>query len=186
MAHKAAITTVVDLKGATLMPSFIEAHGHFMNAPQLVNWANVSGVPAGPVRNIPDIIAVLKAYQEKFNPKPGEWIIGYGYDMSNLAEGREITRDDLDPSFPDNPVMLIHSSNHGCILNSAGFKTAGIDASTKTPPSGVILRKPGSQEPAGLLMETAFLPIFAKMSQPSEAVMLERVAANSIPDSPGE
>ena len=173
MAHKAATTTVVDLKGATLMPSFIEAHGHFMNAPQLVKWANVSGVPAGPVRNIPDIIAALKAYKAKFNPKPGEWIIGYGYDMSNLAEGRDMTRDDLDPSFPDNPVMLIHSSNHGCILNSAGFKTVGINASTKTPPSGVILRKPGSQEPAGLLMETAFLPIFAKMPQPSEADMLD-------------
>ena len=74
MAHKDATTKVVDLKGATLMPSFIEAHGHFMNAPQLVRWANVSGVPAGPVRNIPDIIAVLKAYKAKFNPKPGEWI----------------------------------------------------------------------------------------------------------------
>ena len=78
MAHKAAGTKIVDLKGATLMPSFIEAHGHFMNAPQLVKWANVSGVPAGPVRNIPDIIAVLKAFQAKFQPKPGEWIIGYG------------------------------------------------------------------------------------------------------------
>lgn len=172
MAHKAAGTKIVDLKGATLMPSFIDAHGHFMNAPQLVKWANVSGVPAGPVRNIPDIIAVLKAFQAKFNPKPGEWIIGYGYDMSNLAENRQLTRDDLDPSFPDNPVMLIHSSNHGCVLNSAGFKAFGIDANTKTPPSGVILRKPGSQEPEGLLMETAFMPIFAKMPQPSEADML--------------
>lgn len=172
MAYRAAGTKLVDLKGATLMPSFIDAHGHFMAAPQLTTWANVSGEPVGPVRNIPDVIAVLKAHKARFNPKPGEWIIGYGYDVGSLAEGRQMTRDDLDPSFPDNPVMLIHSSSHGCVLNSAGFKAVGVDASTKTPPGGVILRKPGSQEPEGLLMETAFLPIFVKMPQPSEADMM--------------
>ena len=35
-------TEIVDLGGKTLMPSFIDAHGHFMNAPQIVKWANVS------------------------------------------------------------------------------------------------------------------------------------------------
>lgn len=177
MALKGDATKVVELKGATLMPSFIDAHGHFMNAPQIVKWANVSGVPAGPVKNIPDVIEVLKAHKAKFDLKPGDWIIGYGYDMTNLAEGRQITRDDLDPTFPDNPIMLIHSSNHGCVLNSAGFKAVGIDASTKTPPGGLILRKAGSEEPEGLLMETAFLPIFAKMPQPSQAELLDTLAA---------
>ncbi len=162
-------TKLIELKGATLMPSFIDAHGHFMNAPQIVKWANVSGVPAGPVTSIADIITVLKAHQAKFNTKLGDWIIAYGYDMTNLSDGRQITRDDLDPHFPDNPVMLIHSSNHGAVLNSAGFKAVGIDASTKTPPGGLILRKKGSNEPEGLVMETAFLPIFTKMPQPSEA-----------------
>ena len=173
MALKGASTKIIDLKGATLMPSFIDAHGHFMGAPQQIRWANVSGVPVGPVRNIPDVIAVLKAYQARFKPKPGDWIIGYGYDVSSLAENRNITRRDLDPEFPDNPVMLIHSSSHGCVLNSAGFKAVGVDANTKTPPGGVILREPGSQEPAGLLMETAFLPIFVKMPQPGEQDMLD-------------
>ena len=55
MALKSEKTKIVDLKGATLLPSFIDAHGHFMNAPQIVKWANVSGVPAGPVRHIADM-----------------------------------------------------------------------------------------------------------------------------------
>jgi len=177
MALKGDTTTLVDLKGATLLPSFIDAHGHFMNAPQILGWVNVQGVPAGPVQAIPDVIAALDAYKAKNSPKPGDWIIGYGYDMTNLAEGRDMTRGDLDPNFPDNPVMLIHSSNHGCVLNSAGFKAVGMDASTKTPPGGLILREPGSNEPAGLIMETAFLPIFAKMPQPSENEMLARLDA---------
>jgi predicted amidohydrolase YtcJ len=173
MATKGEKTQIVDLKGATLLPSFIDAHGHFMNAPQIVKWANVSGVPAGPVTSIADIVKALKAHAEKFKTKPGEWIIAYGYDVTNLSDKRQITRDDLDPHFPDNPVMLIHSSNHGAVLNSAAFKKVGISAATKTPPGGLILRKKGSEEPEGLVMETAFLPIFANMPKPGEEELLD-------------
>jgi len=70
--------------------------------------------------------------------------------------------------------MVIHVSGHGAVLNSAGFKKFNITAKTPTPPGGVILRKPGSQEPAGLLMETAYLPGFSQMPKPTEAQMLDR------------
>jgi hypothetical protein len=173
MALADSKTQVVDLKGATLMPSFIDAHGHFMNAPQIVEWANVSGVPAGPVTSIADVVKVLKEHATKHKTKPGEWIIAYGYDVTNLSDGRQVTRDDLDPHFPDNPVMLIHSSNHGAVLNSAAFKAVGISAATKTPPGGLILRKKGSEEPEGLIMETAFMPIFAEMPKPTERELLD-------------
>jgi predicted amidohydrolase YtcJ len=53
----------------------------------------------------------------------------------------------------------------------------GIDASTPDPAGGLILRKAGSSEPEGLLMETAFLPIFTSMLQPSEQELLERFPA---------
>ena len=177
MKTKAESTKVVDLNGATLMPSFIDAHGHFMNAPQIVRWANVSGPPAGPVTSIADIVSVLKSHADKLGLAPGTWLVGYGYDATNLSDGREATRDDLDPHFPDNPVMLIHSSHHGAVLSSKGFAAVGIDASTPTPPGGLILRKQGSNEPAGLIMETAFLPVFANMPQPSEDELLDTLDA---------
>jgi len=170
-------TEIIDLESKTLMPSFIDAHGHFMNAPQLVNWANVSGPPAGRVTSIEDIIIVLKAHVAKMNLKSGEWIIGYGYDVTNLSDGRQCSRDDLDPHFPDNPVVLIHSSNHGAVLNSKGFAEVGINETTKTPPGGLILRKEGSNEPDGLIMETAFLPVFANIPQPSEEELLNNLDA---------
>ena len=47
------------------------------------------------------------------------------------------------------------------------MKKWNISAETKTPPGGIILRKPGSNEPAGLLMETAYLPIFASLPKPT-------------------
>jgi predicted amidohydrolase YtcJ len=173
MKTKASTTKVIDLNGATLMPSFIDAHGHFMNALQIVRWANVSGPPVGSVTSIVDIVSVLKSHADKVGLARGEWLVAYGYDVNNLSDGREATCDDLDPHFPDNPVMLIHSSNHGAVLSSKGFAAAGIDASTPTPPGGLILRKDGSSEPAGLIMETAFLPVFANMPQPSEDELLD-------------
>jgi predicted amidohydrolase YtcJ len=173
MALAAPETEIVDLNGATLLPGFIDGHGHFMNAPQIVSWVNVSGPPVGPVTSIEDIVTTIRAFMDERRPAPGEWVIGYGYDPTVLSDGRELTRDDLDPHFPDNPIMLIHVSSHGCVLNSAGFALNGIDENTPTPEGGVILRKEGSNEPAGLLMETAFLPIFANMPQPSPEELLD-------------
>jgi len=175
--HRGETTRVVDLGGAALAPGLIDAHSHFANALSVVDWVNVSAPPVGPVRDIPGIIARLQAYAAKNRPRKGEWIIAYGYDPNTLTEKRDVTRDDLDSQFPDNPVMLLHVSNHGCVLNSAGFRAAGIDASTPTPAGGVIARKPGSQEPAGLLMETAAFPVFAKLPRPSESSQLAAFAA---------
>jgi predicted amidohydrolase YtcJ len=63
---------------------------------------------------------------------------------------------------------------HGAVLNSLGLKKYKITAETETPPGGVILRKPGSKEPSGLVMETAYLPIFAALPKPS---LQESIAA---------
>ena len=84
-------TRVIDLGGKTLMPGFIDAHGHFMNAPRIVNWANVSLPPVGPVKSIPDIIKALQENMAAQKLAKGDWVMGYGYDSTGLAEKR---RDD--------------------------------------------------------------------------------------------
>ena len=166
-------TKKIDLDGKTMLPGFIDSHGHFMNALQVVNWANVSPPPVGPGKDIASVIETMKAHAERQKPKPGEWILGYGYDGAELTDDRELSVDDLDAAFPDNPVMIIHVSSHGAVLNSAAFKKVGISAETPTPEGGVIVRKNGSNEPAGLIMEAAFIPIFTAMPQPSEQELLD-------------
>ena len=88
--------------------------------------------------------------------------MGYGYDENVMPKGKLLNRDDLDKAFPDNPVRIDHVSMHGCVLNSLALKKYGISAVTTTPPGGVIVRKPGTNEPYGLIMEMAFMPIFEK------------------------
>jgi hypothetical protein len=53
-------------------------------------------------------------------------------------------------------------------LNTLALKKYGISALTKTPPGGVIVRKPGSEEPWGLIMETAYIPV-VEQSEPMSA-----------------
>ena len=176
MALAGPNTERINLQGRTLLPGFIDAHGHFANALQVVAWANIQRPPAGPVSDIAGLQEVLRNHVAEHPVEKGEWVVGYGYDPDGLSDGRPLDKADLDAVFPDNPVMLIHNSNHGAVLNSRGLELAGYDASTPDPAGGVIVRRPGSHEPAGLVMETAFLPLFVHMPQPSDTERLKRFA----------
>jgi hypothetical protein len=166
-AYKGPATTVVDLAGKTLLPGFIDPHSHYFSSLSVANQVNVYAPPAGPAKDIASIVAALKQFRDERKIPKGELIQAYGYDENAMPNGIGLSRDDLDVNFPDNPVMVGHVSMHGAVLNSAALKQYGISAETKTPPGGIIVRKPGSNEPAGLLMETAYLPIFASLPKPT-------------------
>jgi predicted amidohydrolase YtcJ len=170
-------TRKIDLGGRTLLPGFLDGHSHFINAIRMASWANVSAPPVGPVRNIADLVAALKATKTRLALKPGDWLVGYGYDGTMLEDKREATREDLDPHFPDNPVMILHVSLHGAVLNTAGFLATKFDLLAPTPPGGMTARKPNSKEAAGLVMEHSFLPIFMQMPAPTEQQQLDAFAA---------
>lgn len=161
--HEGEATRRVDLGGRTLLPGFIDGHSHIGHAIQVVSWANLSIPPVGSVDSIAALIDALKQHASRIGAAPGDWIVGWGYDQDGLEEARHVTRDDLDPAFPDNPVLLLHVSGHGVVLNSRALAAVGIDASTPTPEGGVIARMPGSEEPTGLLMETAMMPALQAM-----------------------
>lgn len=166
--HKGSDTKMIDLAGKTMLPGFIDPHSHYINSLTVANQVNVYAPPAGPGKDIPSIVEALKKFRDERSIPKGVMIQAYGYDENAMPKGVGLTRDDLDVDFPDNPVMVGHVSMHGAVLNSAAMKKYDVSAKTKTPPGGIILRKPGSNEPAGLLMETAYLPIFASLPHPTQ------------------
>ena len=165
---KGDATKVVDLGGKALLPGFLDAHSHYINSLLVANQCKLYAPPSGPGKDVPSIIAELKKYAAERKIPKGEMIMGYGYDDTVMPDGRLLNRDDLDAAFPDNPVRVDHVSMHGGVMNSLALKKYGISAATKTPPGGVIVRKPGTEEPWGLIMETAFLPVF-EQSEPMTA-----------------
>ena len=179
-AHKGAASRVVDLGGKTLLPSFIDAHGHYINSLLVANQAKMYAPPAGPAKDAPSIVASLKKFAADKKVPKGQMIMGYGYDENVMPNGRHLNRDDLDKAFPDNPVRIDHVSMHGAVMNSAALRYYGISADTKTPPGGVIVRKPGTNEPYGLIMETAFLPVMAKVEPMTPAQEIEWTRAGQM------
>jgi predicted amidohydrolase YtcJ len=153
---------MVDLQGKTVLPGFLDAHSHYINSLLVANQCKLYAPPSGPAKDVESIIAELKKFAEERKIPKGEEIIGYGYDENVMPNGKLLNRDDLDKAFPDNPVRVDHVSMHGTVLNSLGMKKYGYSAETKTPPGGVIVRKPGTNEPYGLIMETAYLPVVEK------------------------
>jgi predicted amidohydrolase YtcJ len=174
MKHKGAATEVTDLAGKTLVPGFIDGHSHFFSLVDVQTQALCASPPAGPCKSVADVIAALEKIRERRKIGPGKFVIGFGYDPELLAEKRAPTKQELDAAFPDNPVILVHVSGHGAMLNSKALAAYGVTAATPTPAGGVIGREPGSNEPNGLLFETAFLPIFSNVPGPDgdEAIQL--------------
>lgn len=165
--YKGGKTRLVDLAGKTLLPAFIDPHSHYFSSLTVANQVNVYAPPAGPGKDIPSIVAELVKFRDQHQIAKGVLIQAYGYDDTAMPNRLGLTRDDLDAAFPDNPVLVGHVSMHGGVLNSAAMKRWNFSASTATPAGGIIVRKPGSNEPAGLVMETAYLPIFSSMPKPT-------------------
>jgi predicted amidohydrolase YtcJ len=171
--HKGPATRIVDLAGKTLLPAFLDAHSHYASSLTVANQVNVYAPPAGPGKDPESIVAELVKYRNANKIPKGEVIQAYGYDENVMPKGRQLNRDDLDKALPDNPVLVGHVSMHGAVLNSAAMKKWDVSAKTKTPAGGVIVRKPGTNEPYGLIMETAYLPIFASLPQPTREQEIE-------------
>lgn len=148
-------TELIDLKGKTLLPGFIDAHSHFSLAMALTEQADLSSPPVGSIKSLAELIEKLKSNQQKFNIQKGQWILGWGYDPDQLSEKRHPNKFDLDAVFPDNPVFLMHVSGHMAVVNSRALEIAKINADTPNPNGGVIVRLPNSNEPSGLLQEMA-------------------------------
>ena len=148
-------TRVVELGDRALVPGFIDAHGHIALVMRTLGLVNASSPPVGPARNVEDIVELVAARIAERRIPAGQWVLGYGYDDSLLAEGRHPTRDDLDRASKDHPIALMHVSAHLVTMNSAALAAAGIDTGTPDPPGGVIRRRAGTSEPNGVLEEAA-------------------------------
>ena len=147
-----------DLNGHTLLPGFIDSHGHISAVMSFMAFENIASPPVGQVDSIADIQLLLS---EKAAEVPaGEWIMAAGYDNSLLAEQRHPTKFDLDAVSVEHPIMAWHVSGHLMVCNSPCLELAGYTPDRDDPEGGVIRRVEGSSEPNGILEESAVYRIY--------------------------
>lgn len=161
-------TELIDLNGQTLIPGFVDPHSHVYGVGLQAMVANMLPPPDGQAKTVDDIVRLLSEAQtdaryEAFIDSTGI-IMGFGYDDAELDRYPLAT--DLDRVSTDKPVIIIHTSGHLSVANTAALSMFGIDANSKDPQGGVIRRKPGSMEPDGVLEENAhFSVLFSLMSR---------------------
>lgn len=159
-------TLMNDLKGKTMLPGFLDAHGHVWNAGFQAVSANLLPAPDGSGNDIASIISLLNKWKTKNEKAIGKygWIVGFGYDDAQLKEKLPPTADDLDKVSTTVPVIIIHQSGHLAVMNHKALEMADYNAASKDPAGGVIRRKSGTNEPNGVLEEMAmFTPLFKMM-----------------------
>lgn len=145
----------IDLRGRTLLPGFIDAHGHISYAGQAEGMAKLAPPPVGAVDTIAKLQEVLRAQLLLGKLPEGAPLIGNGYDDSQLAERRHPTRQDLDLVATNRPVVVVHASGHFAAANSFALAKFGITADTPDPKGGAFRREADGKMPNGVMEESA-------------------------------
>ena len=165
MKFRGPATRLVDLGGRALLPGFVDAHGHVLAGGLQAMSANLLAPPDGKVT---DIAGLQRTLREWIAARPAAMneariVIGFGYDQAQLKELRHPTRDDLDAVTTEVPIIVVHQSGHFSALNSKALEMVGYTSATTDPKGGVIRRRAGSQEPDGVLEETAHFDALNKL-----------------------
>lgn len=170
-------TEVIDLQGRALLPGFFDAHGHvFIGGVQALT-ANILAPPDGDVKDIPSLQKTIRDWvaENEKTVKATGIIMGFGWDKSTLAEGRDPTLAELDAISTEYPVLLIHQSSHLGALNSLALAKVGITRDTPNPPGGVIV-KDADGNPTGILEENAFIGSAMKLLADLDVESMKTIA----------
>lgn len=145
---KAIGASEFDLKGKTLMPSFIDAHSHLSSVAASFLQVSLKGC-----ENFDDIKEKIKDFVLKNNVAPGEWVTANGYDDNLLAENRHPDKAFADSVLPKNSLIINHVSGHIGVLNSLALKKLGADSTD------------------GFITENAYFDLIKKVPMPDEKKM---------------
>ncbi len=163
-------TKVLDLDGKLVLPGFHDNHTHFV---QGGFW--LTGVKLKDSENEEEFGRRLAAKSKEL--PPGAWITGGTWDHDNWPGGNLPTAELIDRFVPNRPVFVSRYDGHMSVANSLAMRMAGVSATIPDPPGGVIVRKPGSRVPAGVLKDTAQEMVYRVIPERSVTEVRQAIGA---------
>ena len=130
-------TQVIDAKGMTILPGFIDTHNH-AGGTTLLYDVLVGNPFEVEFVTIASIIEKLRARAQQ--TPAGTWVSGYFHDDTKLKDKRSLTTKDLDQVSTTHPVVVHHRGGHTAFYNSAAFAMAKVTRDTPNPAGGTFDR----------------------------------------------
>jgi predicted amidohydrolase YtcJ len=152
-------TQVIDLGGHFVMPGFDDAHLHLADAGMQRLNVDLTGV-----KTLDEFRERVLAKVEK--AKPGEWILGGGWDETMWPVKTLPSRWDLDEVSGGHPVFLDRVDGHLVVANTRALQLANVTLASRDPEGGKIDRDANGQ-PTGILRDTAQHAVLAVIPQPT-------------------
>jgi predicted amidohydrolase YtcJ len=157
-----ADTQVVDLGGRTVLPGLIDSHIHALRGGGTydveLHWERVTSL-AEALQTIRDAVA---------SSAPGSWVqVVGGWHVSQLAERRLPTPDELTSAAPNNPVWVQYLYDR-VILNQAAVQALGLTSATPDPPDGKTFKDPSTGQPTGVVSGfQGITDLYARVPKPT-------------------
>ncbi|MBI4727702.1 amidohydrolase [candidate division TA06 bacterium] len=158
--YKSLKPEIIDLQGMTVLPGFTDCHTHFCGYSLMLTRPNLDGL-----RSLKDCLAETANYLK--NKKPGQWLLGAGWNKNLWTEGRLPHKSDLDAIAPHNPVFLWSKDWHTAWLNSAAIRELELSSGMNGLP-GSLVEKDKDGRPSGIVREEAANQCYSRIPKPSE------------------
>lgn len=173
-AQKTDDSICTDLGGKTVLPGFVDAHGHFqMNVMARHLFIDASCAPAGKVKSIGDLQQLLRdAIAENPDKNP---VIAFNFDDTLLEEYRMPEAKDLDAVSAEKSIMVVHASIHMMAANTKAMESVGMLNPDYKPLGGNIYYDESGM-PNGIIEETpAMMPFLMQIFSPEQMQKLPMV-----------
>jgi len=152
---------LIDLKGKTMLPGFIDCHLHPILYTFYYIFPNLANI-----NSLSELKSILSNAAK--NWPTDKLLVGLNLCEENFDTPILPTRWDLDDACPNHPVFVMRYDGHVGIANTKALKLAGIDENTPSPEGGEI-RKDEKGKLTGILSENAMAPMLSKISLPEKA-----------------
>ena len=165
MAYAGPQTRIVNLEGRFVVPGFIDSHTHFISGGQ-----QLASVDLRDADSRDEFTRRIQQYAAAIPER--RWITGGDWDHERWG-GELPHRDWIDEVTTNNPVFVSRLDGHMALANSLALELARIDANSRDPEGGTIVRDENSNRPTGILKDEAMSPVYAVMPRSSEAELDE-------------
>ena len=159
---------VLNANGMRVVPGFHDAHIHLLGGGQ-----RLAQVALKDARDEAEFGRRLQEFDRKL-PRD-RWMLGGNWDHDRALNGELPTAALIDKYVKDRPVLLRRYDGHMAVANSKALELAGITARSFNPIGGVIYRKPGTEEPTGLLRDSAMMLVDRVVPPPDDSEIAESV-----------